>query len=165
MTCEKPRDCSDNSRIVQALPPLEAGESEVATTMAAPAFAGAPSPAAASPAAASSLLSSASSIVHGAASTVRVNITTMKEDRTLHSRVVDLAVASEDAQPAAFMSWTRVLTSVDGKFTESEASCVSGHFRCDGDAAWCSQQRTSSTCVGSNARRVQRSGKHSQLRA
>jgi len=151
MTCDKPKQCMDNTRIVQALPPLQAGETEVLTTLSAP-HSAAPSPAAAaaaSPAAAaSSLLSSNSSVAHGRSSQMRVDLATMGADSKIQKRQVELTLTTVDTAAAALVSWAREVRRVNGKLTTIEASCSSGDFRCSGDAAWCNQQKSATNCAG-----------------
>jgi hypothetical protein len=71
---------------------------------------------------------------------MRVNFTAMGEDSHMHQGQVTLAMVQVDAAHEAADDWARQVTEVGGKVTESEASCANGHFRCQGDAAWCAEQ-------------------------
>lgn len=117
--------------MVTQLPPLEPGETEVVTFHSAEKQAGAPSPAAAGV-----LLQE-----HTKSRSIRVNIATMAQDRSLQRGQVDLMVAPAYAVESAFPSWTRTVQKQDGHVTESEASCDSGNFRCQGTSVWCDKQR------------------------
>lgn len=138
MKCEKPRNCLDNSRMVTQLPPLEKGETEVVAFHSDrhPA-AGAPSPAGAAAPAPATLLQS----IHDKSSTMRVDITTMGKDLSLQRGQVDLPVAPMDVMATALPSWTRTVKKQGGHVTESEASCDGGNFKCQGDRAWCEEQK------------------------
>lgn len=133
MKCEKPRGCMDNTRMVQKLPALEPGETEVLGFHTSPGG-GAPSPAAAASPAAASLAQ-----VNGTASTIRVEITTMGGDRSLKQAQVEVELAPPTVR--ALPSWSRTIRKQGGKVTESEASCENGNFQCQGDKAWCAGQR------------------------
>jgi len=131
----------DNTHIVQQLPPLEPGETEVAAfhINKPPPLGGAPAPAAAaSPAASANLFQAAASLAHGQSSTMRVAITTMGKDMKVEKSQVDLQLAPM-AEPA---TWTRTIRSYHGQVKESEASCDHGTFHCKGDAAWCMGQES-----------------------
>jgi len=154
MKCEKPRDCLENTRMVQQLPPLEKGESEVtfgAATQDTPGAA--PSPAAAVPAAMpKSLLQSFTSAMEGKASSMRVEITTMGQDGSLKKNEVDLPVALLQAvETVPGTIWTRTARKHHGMVTESEAACNFGNFQCRGDAAWCAQQQKATGCEGTKS--------------
>jgi len=136
MKCEKPRDCLDNSRMVTQLPPLEPGETEVVAFHTAKKQAGAPSPAAAGAPASAQLLQK-----HTKSGSIRVDIATMAQDRSLQRGQVDLKLASAYAVESAYPSWTRTVKKQDGHVTERGASCDSGNFRCQGNSAWCDEQR------------------------
>jgi len=123
----------DSTRMVQKLPPLEEGETEVLGFHTA-ADGGAPSAAPAASPAAASLAQ-----VNGTASTIRVEITTMGRDRSLKQAQVEVELAPPTVR--ALPSWTRRVRKQGGKVTESEASCENGKFQCQGDQAWCSEQR------------------------
>lgn len=150
MKCEKPRDCLENTRMVQQLPALEPGESEVTFGAASQDTGAAPSPAAAVPAPMpKSLLQSFTSAMEGQASTMRVEITTMGQDHSVKKGEVDLPVAPMQAVETVPVTWTRTAKKHHGMVTESEASCNFGNFQCRGDAAWCTQQRQDTVCEGS----------------
>jgi len=124
--------------MVTQLPPLEKGETEVVAFHSDkhPA-AGAPSPAGAAAPAPATLLQS----IHDKSSTMRVDITTMGKDLSLQRGQVDLPVAPMDVMATALPSWTRTVKKQGGHVTESEASCDGGNFKCQGDKAWCEEQK------------------------
>jgi hypothetical protein len=122
--------------MVTQLPPLEPGETEVTTFQTLAAGPGpAPSPAAA-------LVSTKTEVHRGVSkSTMRVNITTMGKDRSLQRGQMELELASMDDMQATTVSWTRSVTTMNGKVNEQETSCEDGKFQCNGDAAWCNEQK------------------------
>jgi hypothetical protein len=111
------------------VPPLEPGETEIVT-----ASDSAPAPAPAS-------------FLQNTAATMRVNFTRMSEDHSLQTGQVDLALAQMDSMDEA-TTWTREVSEHFGHVVESEAYCTNGKFRCQGDAAWCSEQEKI-VCAGS----------------
>lgn len=119
--------------MVQKLPPLEEGETEVLGFHTS-ADGGAPSAAPAASPAAASLAQ-----VNDTASTIRVEITTMGRDRSMKQAQVEVELAPPTVR--ALPSWTRRVRKQGGKVTESEASCENGKFQCQGDEAWCSEKR------------------------
>jgi len=124
MKCDQ-NNCDGRGRsMFSNVPPLEPGEMEVII----------PSGPAPSPAAAS-FLSTGSS-------TMRVNITRMGKDHSLHQGQVDLAMVQEDDMDEA-TAWTKEVIQHLGHVTEHEAYCINGKFRCQGDAAWCAEQEKS----------------------
>jgi len=131
----------DNTRIVQKLPPLEPGETEVTAfhINKPPPIGGAPAPAAAAgPAASANLFQAGASLAHGQSSTMRVDITTLGKDMKVEKSQVDLQLAPM-AEPA---TWTRTIRHHHGQVKESEASCDYGAFHCKGDAEWCRGQES-----------------------
>jgi len=130
MKCEKPRKCMDNTYMVEKLPPLMPGETEVnkdhATEYNAPAS-----------------LAQISSALHAKAS-MRVNLTTMGADRSLQQSQMDLEMAAMEDPTST--SWTRTIREHDGRAIESESSCNHGSFQCKGDMHWCKQQRKKVVC-------------------
>lgn len=109
------------------IPPLEPGETEVVTV-----DAGGPSPAPAP-----------ASFLEEHTDTMRVNFTTMGEDRAVHTGQIRLAMVQEDANDGEEDSWTREVTEVGGQVTESHASCRLGIFKCQGNDSWCAEQKRS----------------------
>jgi hypothetical protein len=72
---------------------------------------------------------------------MRVNFTAMNDDHHVHQGQVTLAMVQVDAsEEEEAENWARQVSEVGGKVTESEASCAKGHFKCQGDAAWCAEQ-------------------------
>jgi len=131
MKCKKAPDCMQKMHMFSKVPPLEPGETEIVTIDSA-----GPAPA---PAPASFLQNK---VLH-----MRVNFTRMGEDHTLQTGQVDLALAQMDSMDEATI-WTREVSEHFGHATESEAYCTNGKFRCQGDAAWCSEQ-AKIVCAGS----------------
>jgi len=138
MKCEKAQDCMADSLVAGETPPLEPGETEVATVEVPMSAAPAPGPAA-------SFLQSSS----GSAVTMRVNFTSMNENRSLQTGHVDLALMQVDASDFAGNSWVREVREEDGEEREVEASCNNGEFKCRGDEAWCVEQKDL-ICKGSD---------------
>jgi len=153
MKCEKPRKCMDNSYMVEKLPPLMPGETEVNKDHAKAAGAPAPAPAPVAMSPASASLVQISSAVRAKAS-MRVNLTTMGADRSLQLRQMDMEIEAADRSDIKFAamedptstSWTRTMREHHGHVTESESSCNHGSFHCDGDMHWCKQQRKKVDC-------------------
>jgi len=142
LKCEKPSSCTDNTRIVQQLPPLAPGETEVMAHMAATIAAGpAPAPAAAS------FLSGTAAAAKVKASTMRVDITTMNSNFSIKKSQIDLSIVPLEPVSRALSSWTKTIRHTKGVRTESEAWCKSGEFQCSGDSAWCEQQQSVLTCA------------------
>jgi len=134
LTCEKP-SCNKQTPIVQALPPLEPGETEVTSSLTM----------AANASNQSSLLRLRSSVrMH--TNTVRVNITSMGQDKSLHTKEVSLQVAAKDEDMEAQSNWVVMAKTRDGKTSSLSASCSHGAFKCDGDGSWCALQRTRLFC-------------------
>lgn len=126
----------DNTHMVPQLPPLEPGETEVTSGMT-PLIAPAPGPAAFAPPAIRPRVSLAAM----AGPTMRVNITTMRQDHSLEQRQVDLALAQDPI--AGGNTWTTKMRTVyhpNGQVTQTEASCKDGRLQCQGDARWCADQ-------------------------
>jgi hypothetical protein len=137
MTCEKQENCLDKlSGAGSKLPPLEPGETQVTNFQA-----------------------TTKSFLDISAS-MRVNITTLRQDRSLHSQQVTLPVKHDSG-----IAWTSALSiSKTGEAIHSEALCKSGHFHCHGDESWCAQQDRS-VCDGRSVRLQQRSGSQNTLQA
>lgn len=109
-------------------PPLEPGETEVATVEVPMGPSPAPAPAA--------------SFLQGAAAlTFHTNVTTMAQDRTLRSSQVQLAMVQVDTADSVATSWVRELRDLSGQLVEVEASCTNGKFKCEADAEWCAEQK------------------------
>jgi hypothetical protein len=127
MKCKKAPDCMQKMHMFSKVPPLEPGETEVVTFDSA------------SPAPAPASLLQSSSSTHGA-STLRVNFTRMGQDHSLQHGQVDLALVQVEATDADSESWAREVSEYNGQVVESEASCASGRFKCQGEASWCAAQ-------------------------
>jgi len=134
LTCETP-SCNKQMPIVQALPPLEPGETEVSTSLTMRANASNQS----------SLLRLRSSVRMNS-NTVRVNITSMGQDKSLHTREVSLRVEAPDESMEAQSNWVVTGRTRDGKPSSVKASCSHGAFKCDGDSSWCALQRKRLSC-------------------
>merc|ERR1719440_2335864 len=134
MKCDKPKECMDDM-VAGELPALEPGETEVLgyhlPADQAARFPGGPAP---GPAAVVQVNATA-------ASTIRVEIKTMGQDRSLKQSQVEVALAPFVDTARALTSWTRTVRKQGGKIRESEASCENGLFQCKGDQAWCSKQQ------------------------
>jgi hypothetical protein len=129
MKCEKPQDCMADMLVHGETPPLEPGETEVATVEV-------PMGPAPGPAPAASFLQGSESAHQ--ASTMRVNFTSMALDHTMQKGQIELALTQVDAADFAGTSWVKELHEESGE--ESEASCKNGLFQCQGDTAWCAEQ-------------------------
>jgi len=150
MKCQKPRGCMDNTHMVQQLPPLLPGETEVTSFHTVPSQSPAPAPpaplAAASPAPAEASLLGIESTAHTKASTsmLLVNIATMQEDRSLQKRQVDLQLAPMDVTTS--FTWTKSIHKHNGQVTENDAACKKDGFQCKGDKTWCQEQEAIMNC-------------------
>jgi len=145
MKCKKAPDCMQKMHMFSKVPPLEPGETEIVTfdSAAAPA----PSPA---------------SFLSSKLSTLRVNYTSMGEDHALHKGQVDLALVQMDSMDEA-TAWTREISEHFGQVVESEAYCTDGKFRCQGDAAWCTEQKKIVCAESTHIEAYRRSGVQSPL--
>jgi hypothetical protein len=128
MKCEKAQDCMADMLASGQTPPLEPGETEVATVEVPMGPSPGPAPAA------------ASFLQGGATASLSVNFTTMAQDRTLKSGQVQLALAQVDVADSVATSWVRELRELSGRVVEVEASCTNGKFKCQADAVWCAEQ-------------------------
>jgi hypothetical protein len=127
MKCEKAQDCMADMLAAGETPPLEPGETEVATVDV---------PMGPSPAPAASFLQG-SAAAHQATKLL-VNYTSMGFDHTVQKGQIELALTQIDAAALAGTSWVKELHEESGE--ESEASCKNGLFQCRGDVAWCAEQ-------------------------
>jgi hypothetical protein len=138
MKCHKEPACAQTMHMFSKVPPLEPGETEIVTSDAGPSPA--PSPA-----------SFLQGLISGrTASTLSVNFTRMDSDHILHSGQVNLALEQVDANEGSAESWVREVLESNEQVTENAASCTNGHFQCQGDEAWCTEQQMF-ICKGSQA--------------
>jgi hypothetical protein len=127
MKCDTAQDCMADSMASGETPPLEPGETEVATVDVPVGPSPGPAPAA--------------SFLQDATASMRVNFTSMANDGTVQSGQVRLALAQVDTVNSVAKSWVRELREEDGQSIEVEASCTNGKFKCEADAAWCAEQQ------------------------
>lgn len=158
MRCKEAKNCLASS-VHSELPPMEKGETQVVNFEAdKPKM---------------SLLQD-----RARGTTMQVNITTMGDDNSLHSRQVVLPVADamqpvqqvqavpvKDSTGSDFRTWTsKASTLEDGTVMRSKASCQDGDFQCEGEGAWCSEQENV-VCKGRTVFRQQRVRTHARLQA
>jgi len=119
--------------MVQALPPLEPGETEIVSG-------------AATQTPAKGSLLNVKSAVQEQAATMHVDIATMGSNHSLQNRRIELPLLEEDADMTDSQTWIMALQVHGGKTSQSEAACKRGEFQCSGDAAWCAEQHAHITC-------------------